>query len=285
MTGIPTAQDLAGSVHQLVSFPQVAFQISELLADGHSSAADLGELIADDPAMNSALLRVANSSFYGMRGGVSCAAHAATIVGMSQVRDLAFGICANATFKDIPNELILVEDFWKHSLYCAAAAQSIGHSAGVCANESLFTAGLLHDIGHLVMFHQAPDLSRESIQLALDESDGHSPYISEREVFGYDHMAVGAEMALHWKLPQFLIDCIQWHHEPYAYEGDSPAVLVVHLANGIADLAERGSVNLEDAPGIDERVFADLRFSLDDIARVVAETQESAKGLLRVFTS
>ncbi len=278
-----TAQELASNITQLTSFPDVAFRINDLLSDETSTAGDIGALIEPDPALSAALLRVANSAIYSVGGTVSSVDRAVAIVGFYEVRDLAFGICANTTFNGIPNDLITVEDFWKHSLFCATAAQSLGRRTKV--GESLFTAGLLHDIGHLVMFNQSPELSRQALQLSLDENDGLSPYLSERKVFGFDHMAVGAELARQWRLPASLRACIEFHHEPFACDEMTDAVLIVHLANSIAVLSELDSHDLGDAPPIDERAFARLRLSPDVIEETVAQTQESVAELLRVFVN
>ena len=280
-----TPHELAANITRLTSFPDVAFRINELLSDESSSAADIGALIEPDPALSAALLRIANSAMYSIGGTVSTVARAVTVVGLREVRDLAFGICANKTFEGIPNELITVEDFWKHSLYCAVAAQSIGRRAGICTGESLFTAGLLHDIGHLVMFNQCPEPSRDSLKLSLEENDGLSPYLSERKIFGFDHMQVGAELARQWRLPDRLLECIEYHHEPFAGDEATDAVLAVHLANSIAVLAELDSNNLDDAPPVDSRAFTELGLSPDVIPDVVAETRESVSELLRVFVN
>ncbi len=278
-----TSKELVGNITQLTSFPDVAFRINEAFSDENSSAADFVKIIEPDPALSAALLRIANSTLYGVGGTVSTIERAITIVGLREIRDLAFGICANATFQGIPNDLISVKDFWKHSLYCATASQSLGRKAKIHAADSLFTAGLLHDIGELVMFNQNPELSRAALELSLDENDGVTSYLAERKVFGFDHAEVGAELARQWCLPDSLRACIEFHHDPFASDIAVDAVLVVHLANSIAVLAELDSLNLEDAPPIDKRTFEKLGLSTDVIPEIVAETQESVKELLRVF--
>ena len=269
----------------MASFPDVAFRINEMLGDENSSASDIGAVIEPDPALSAALLRIANSAMYGIGSNVSTIDRAVTVVGLREVRDLAFGICATSTFKGIPNELITVEDFWKHSLFCAAAAQTIGRIAKIRNGESLFTAGLLHDIGHLVMFNQCPELSREALQLSLDENDGLTPYLSERKVFGFDHMAVGAELARQWRLPECLRLCIEFHHEPFSATDSAESVLAVHLANSVAVLAELDSDSMDDAPPIDERAFRELGVSEDTLREIVEETQAAVTELLRIFVN
>ena len=100
-------------------------------------------------------------------------------------------------------------------------------------------------------------------------------YQSEREILGFDHMAVGAELARQWRLPACLRECIEFHHEPFASDETTDAVRVVHLANSIAVLAELDSHSVSDGPAIDTRVFAKLRLGPDVIPAIVAETQDS----------
>ena len=219
-----TATALAKEVSRLVSLPDVAFRVDEMLRDENSGADEIGAVIEPDPALSAALLRLANSAMYGVGGNVDNVSRAVTVVGLREVRDLAFGISASQAFYGIPNELITVEDFWKHSLYCGVAARTLGKRAGI-VGDSLFTAGLLHDIGHLVMFSRHPVISRESLQHSLDYTDGLTPYLSEREVFGFDHMDVGAALASEWGLPDSLRACIAHHHEPFATDAVTDAAL------------------------------------------------------------
>ena len=279
------AAKLASKVTQLTSFPDVAFRINDMVSDENCGAVEICKLIKPDPALSAALLRLANSAMYPIGSTVDSVDRAVTIVGLREVRDLAFGICANTTFKGIPNDLITVEDFWKHSLYCASAAQHLAREARVCPGESLFTAGLLHDIGQLVMFNQAPSLSEAALRLCLDDSDGRSPYLAERQIFGFDHMEVGAELARHWRFPAGLRQCIEFHHEPFGSDECTDAVLVVHLANSIAVLAELGSDDLDDAPPIDLRVYDKLGLGPDVIPGTIEQTQGSVTELLRNFVN
>jgi len=280
---IPTPEQIVKKVTRLATFPEVAFRISELISDENSNAQDIGALIAPDPALSAALLRIANSAMYSIGGTINSVDRAVTVVGLREVRDLAFGLSANSTFQGIPNDLVTVEDFWKHSLYCAAAAQSIGRYARVCPGESLFTAGLLHDIGQLVMYSQCPALSEKCLALSLDENDGLSPHLSERKIFGFDHTDVGAELARQWRLPETLRDCIKYHHDPFSCDNPSDAMLVVHVANSIAVLAELDSYNLDEAPPFDSRSLDVLGIKPAILCETMAETRESVSELLRIL--
>ena len=279
-----TAEQLASNVTKLVSFPDVAFAIDEAINDEHSGAADIGSLILSDPALTAAVLRVANSAMYNVAGEVDCIDRAVSLVGMRELRDIVFGIYATATFQGIPNSLISVEDFWKHSLNCATAAQYIGRVARLRNPESLFTAGLLHDVGQLVMFSQDPDKSKEVLSQARDsDSDGMLPYLAEKEVFGYDHQAVGAAVAKQWNFPDSLVFSIAHHHDPYECDEVTDSLLVVHIANSVAVLAEIGSNDLADGPPVDPRAIEALNLPDDFVEKTLEFVNTRVPEMLSTF--
>jgi len=278
------AKDLASNVTQLVSFPDVAFAIDEAIADERSSVGDIGSLILSDPALTAAVLRVANSALFNVSGTVDNIERAVSIVGLRELRDIVFGIYATDTFKGIPNTLIAVEDFWKHSLYVAAAAQYLGRLAKLRNADSLFTAGLLHDVGQLAMFSQAPELSAKALRHSVDsDDDGMTPYIAEKAVFGFDHMEVGALIAREWQFPNSLVSALEYHHRPYDCDDVTPTLLVVHVANTVGVLGELQSENPEDGPAIDARAIEDLSLPDDYLLRTLEHLNERMPEMLRAF--
>lgn len=277
--------DLAVNAQQLASFPEVAFRIDEVLADERSSAADIGVLIESDPALSAALLRIANSAAYGSMAVADNLQTAVRIVGSREVRDLTYAICATETFKGMPNKLISFEDFWMHSLHCAVASQSVADCAKVGRGKSFFTAGLLHDIGQLVMFNQFPDLSQQALELSLEINDGRGICQAEKEVFGFDHTAVGEELARCWRFPETLRTAITYHHTPNECHEHQDIACVVHVANSVAVLAELESDNFEDAEQIDKKACEEIGIDTDSLLGIIDSTKEGAKELLYLFAN
>lgn len=280
---IDVPHELIQNVSQLVSFPDVAVRINKMLEDDNSSARDIGRVIESDPALSAALLRLANSAAYNKRGPVGSIDKAVIMVGSREVRNLTFAICAAETFKAIPNQLISVEDFWKHSLYCASAARLLADSATVECTDSLFTVGLLHDIGQLVMFNQRPHQSREALHISLEENNGLTPYLSERDVFGFDHMAVGAALATEWRFPDGLREGIARHHEPFSEDEPSNIAAIIHVANSVAVFAELDTASLDDIPPLDERVMTHLGLTTEHFAHIAEASRDCVADLLSLF--
>ncbi len=153
-----TPESLVASIEDLVTLPEVAMRIARMVEDPTSSATDIGLEISNDAALTARLLRVANSPAFGQLGKISTISRAITVLGVRQVRDLTVGLTAVRTFEGIGNELVTMESFWRQSVLCAVAAAHIAGRRGCGRAESPFIAGLLHDIGQLVIYSRAPDL-------------------------------------------------------------------------------------------------------------------------------
>lgn len=278
-------QQIADGVNRLVSFPDVAHRIDEMIADERSSSADIGRLVEPDPALSSALLRIANSAAFRPAAAIDSVETAVRVVGTKEVRDLTYATSTNQAFSGIPNDLISVEDFWRHSLYVAVISQNLASAARMCRGVSLFTAGLLHDIGHLVMFNQCPKRSREALRLSLDIDDGRSSCSAEQNIFGFDHTEVGAALARNWNFPDTLVAAIANHHAPFADDDQTEVAVLVHVANSIAVMAELESESFGDAPPIESA--ARERLGLDDksLLEIGAVSHAAVEELVGLFAS
>src|ERR1700736_3198746 len=166
-----TPEGLVADVDDLVTLPEVALRIAKMVDDPTSSATDIGREISNDAALTVRLLRIANSPAFGQHGKISTISRAITVLGVRQVRDLTVGLTAIRTFDGIANELFTMESFWRQSVLCAVAAANIASRRERGRSESPFVAGLLHDIGQLVLFNRAPELAREALLMSLDATD------------------------------------------------------------------------------------------------------------------
>jgi putative nucleotidyltransferase with HDIG domain len=241
-----TASELGRDVGGLITLPDVYLRISHLLDDPNSSAADIARVIAADPSFTLRLLRVANSPIYKTSQGVSTVARAVTVIGMAQIANLALSMSVASSFEGLPNALVSPANFWRHSLYCALAARHLAKVMGRCDRDALFTAGLLHDIGELVIFNRLPEQARTALMLVLDSGDEIPIHQAEQQVLGFDHADVGAEMARQWHLPPLLEECIAYHHRIEAAQKHPREVALIHICNVLAQMAE-----LDDFDGAD----------------------------------
>jgi putative nucleotidyltransferase with HDIG domain len=251
MMMVTSIEEVLDGVEELVSLPAACVRINEMVDDPTSSADDISQVITQDPALTARLLRIANSPFYGLASSVDTVARAVTVLGMRQVRDLALATTAVRAFEGIPNKLVSMQSFWEHSIYSALAARTLAEDCLKSRRESVFVAGLLHDVGQLVLYNRLPDLSRQSLEAVLDGPEELESQEAEHELMGFDHAEVGAELMRRWGLPENLRECVAFHHSPQMAEDHPKEVAIIHIANSIASMAELNSLDLGHAPRID----------------------------------
>jgi len=226
----------------LTSFPDIYFKIIEAINSPQSSAEYLAEIVSKDPSLAAKLLKLANSSFYGTSQPVETVSRAITIIGTKELAMLALGISAINVFKDIPPELIDMRAFWLHSLGVGILAKLLAQRSSL-SPEKYFVAGLLHDIGRLIIFKHLPRLSTK---ILLFSYSNLLPLVeAEKEILGFDHALVGNGLIQSWKLPPSLGKAIKLHHFPGQFTTIEDAI--IHLADFLAigiHLTEKGSLVL-----------------------------------------
>ncbi len=276
-------EKLVGDVATLVSLPEVVVRINELVDDPTSSADDIGRIVSQDAALTAKLLTLANSAMFGMQRKIDTVGRAIAVLGTRQVRDLTLGLSAVRAFTGIPNDLVSMGSFWHHSVLCAVTARAL---AGECARgrpDSSFVAGLLHDIGQLVMFNKLPDESRRALLMTIDAPNEPDLHLCEREILGFDHAVVGGALARRWRLPASLVECIEFHHDPARAQSHPLDVAIVHIANSAAVLAEVESDEFEDAPQVQPVAWEVTALGREQVLAVAAGARDAVEEIKALF--
>ena len=188
--GLGLAESLVADVAGLVSPPDICVKIGELIQDPKASTQSIGEIIIRDPNLTGRLLRLVNSSFYGLRTKVDTVSRAITVVGTRDLYALVLAISAVKSFSHLPNKLVNMDTFWRHSLYTALIARILAGRVDVLHPERLFVGGLLHDIGSLVVYSRLHELAREILLTA--KGDEEVFYHMEMEMLGFSHADLGS---------------------------------------------------------------------------------------------
>ena len=239
--------------------------------------------MSQDPSFTVRLLRVANSPFYGFPSAIDTVTKAVSVIGTSQIRNLALSMSVARTFAGLPNNLVSMDNFWHHSLYCALVARILAKQARKCDPEAVFTAGLLHDIGELIIFNRLPEPAKESLLLVLDQVDDLPVYLAERQIIGFDHAQVGGELARQWNLPPLLEECIAYHHSVAEAQRYPRETALVHLANILAQMAELDTLEPGDVSPIDPLAWEITGLDETVIELVVREAQEEIIEAEKLF--
>lgn len=214
------------------SLPTGMASIVSIATSDTATADDVAHAIMLDPALSTKVLRMANSAFYGRLTKAETVTQAVVTLGFSAVKTVA--LAASVVDHILPDEAIpglSWRDFWQHCVATGAAAELISRQAtgSKRGGESTFVAGLLHDVGKLVIAHNVPAEFARAVQRARD-SDGEL-LNAERTVLGTDHATVGALLAQEWRLPEALSQPIGNHHSDQPADAIPPIVSAVRGAN------------------------------------------------------
>lgn len=277
-------REIVAGVSNLVSLPQAYFRINQMLNDPRATAAQLGEVISHDPALTARLLRFVNSPIYAMRNPVDSVSRAVSILGMQELRMLALASSVGNAFQQPPADLVDMAAYWHHSVFTGIVAKQLGKRCQLHSVDRLFVAGLLHDVGHLVLAHQAPHAMRKIV--ALLPKYPYQRCQMEQKLLGCDHSEVGAELMRQWQLPDSLWIPVRYHHAPEQAPDFAVEVSLVHMANAIADGVEpsrRSDAPLTSSPisrkaweltGLDEAAIAPIvqeaNLELFDMLNIIA---------------
>lgn len=204
--------ELLEHVDDLPPLPAVAAKVMTVAEDAKASAGDLASVLAADQVLTAKLIKVSNSAFYGYARKVSTVREAIVVLGFKQVRQIAVGAAMMGGFKRnmFQGELFDLDLFWGHSMAVAVAAEALAKKTRVCKPEDAFTAGILHDIGRLIIRKGRPDEFERAIRMASTGSV--SLHAAEIRATGFAHDEVGRALAEQWKFPSHLTDAIEGHH-------------------------------------------------------------------------
>lgn len=190
--------------------PEVVAEAIDLLGQPDTDMAVVAEAIGRDPALTAKLLKVANSPYYGMRQVVGSLKLALVILGAREVRNILIGVTMLDTFDDQRTAPITRGNFWEHSFRVGALAKRIAEHHNLRFLGEDFIAGLLHDIGKLVLYRQLP---REYAPVYQQAASTHTEIEGiENQTFGFDHSDAGGAVAQAWNLPETLRDAVFYHH-------------------------------------------------------------------------
>lgn len=230
---------LLDDVEGLVSPPEVCMRMFELIHSPSTSVTDIANLVSVDPNLTTRVLRMANSAFYRFRRKIDTVSRAITVIGTTELYQLVLSISAVKSFNNLPNELVKMETFWRHSVYTGLLARALAVRADVLHPERLFVAGVMHDIGSLILYHQRPEAMRDILVIA--EGDEEVMYQAEMDRFGFSHASVAAYLMDSWQLPEELIFSIKWHHQPELAEKAGMEAHILFLANHLVNESEQGN--------------------------------------------
>ncbi|MDR2578144.1 MAG: HDOD domain-containing protein [Chitinispirillales bacterium] len=258
------------AIKSLQTQPAVIAKISQMLQNPATNADELGYAIRTDQVLASTVLKLVNSAFYGFPGKIGSISHAIVLLGFSTVKNIVLTASVHEMFKmntDADTGSFNAPSFWEHSLACGVAAQCLAQVVGYDNKEECFVAGLLHDIGKVVLFQVAPDEFTRVIDCTNKTRTLF--YDSECKLLGINHQEVGGMLIEQWRLPPQILNAVSYHHTPASItEGDSRLASIVHCADIFARALGYGNGGDSKIPMINDNVWDSLKLDSVDLLRL-----------------
>lgn len=229
----PSLAQIVGGLRALPSLPTVVMDLLQTMGEDEVDVERLARGIGNDQALAAHTLRVANSPFYAMQGKIDTIAEAITVLGFVNVRSLVTTAGIAAVWPASETTGFAPRIFWRHCLSVASCAQTLAPYARL-RPEILFLAGLLHDIGRLVLVATHPAAFAETLRRRAQEDC--LMVDAENLVLGFDHAQIGGELCRHWRIPESIADAVERHHRVNQRTAAVSADMadVVHIADAIA---------------------------------------------------
>lgn len=239
--------------------------------ESRAPAGRLADVLGRDQALATRLLRMANSAYYGLQSEVASVQRAVSVLGTGEVRALVLAVAASgiAAKSSLPVAFDLA-GYWRHQLCVAACCRMLARRVSPGDADVLYTAGLLHDIGKLLMAGLCPE-AWQAVQVLMDEEGLETAEAEERH-WGLDHGVIGARLLSYWDLPSALTEPVNWHHAPQYAGAHEHNARLLNLADRLLLMYERGD-------GVMPRPLADdlVAFGLD-ASSIAAELATLLEG-------
>lgn len=275
-------KDLISAVSDVIMLPETCMRVNDMANDPLYSAADIAEVVRKDPGMTAKLLKIANSPFFGFPCRIDTVPKAIAIIGTDELRQLVLATSVIKLFTGLPNELVSMETFWRHSLRCAIIARCLALHLHEPNPEHYFTSGLLHDIGYLIIYRELPELAAKTLQHSTQNQG--IVYIIEQEIIGFDHAEVGGELLRKWNLPAEQIEAVAFHHTPSLARQFPRHAAIIHIANYLAStMLANMSADMETTEALDMQTLELTGLTLDVLQRILKEADVLFNDTLEVI--
>lgn len=267
--------------NEVASPPVVYHKLKDAIRDPESTFQDFADIIRADSGLSSRLLRIVNSSFYGLSTSVDSVTHALNILGVDQLGDLALATVVMSKFNGIPKDLVNLDMFWKHNIACGLMVKEIAVLFGETNTEKFYLMGLLHDIGSLVMYKEASAISRTCLSRA--EYEGRHLYQVEQEELGFCHAELGGELLKRWRISDPLVESVQYHHNPLEAPKFPKFVSIVHIADIVVYEMGLGGSGEFFIPPLGRKVLEFLQLEKKQLTELKSSVNDSFEEVFQMF--
>jgi putative nucleotidyltransferase with HDIG domain len=258
------------SINTLPTVPGVLKRLSGIIEKPRITLVEISSFISNDPALTTKVLKMVNSAIYGFPGRIASVSHATMLLGLNVIKGLLLGVSVFELMQKTMNGL------YEHSLACAIASRVIAQKKGMKEPEEISVAGLLHDIGKVILLLQF----QKEYEAAMNEAQTKniSIFDAEQIQFNATHANVGSWLAEKWRFPRNLIEVIEFHHRPALSKTAPMETSIVHMADLLVRARGFGFAGENLVPEVSPVAFELLKLSDADIKDVLKELEDNMES-------
>jgi HD-like signal output (HDOD) protein len=277
LKGDPLKKKILGTVGQLPPMPQTVLKARQIMSNPGSDFKELGDLLETDQAIAAKVLKLANSSYYGLSGKISSIKHASVVLGHKALGELiTMGGTASILGKNLEGYGLDAGQLWRHSLGVAFGSRIIANRKNPALANDAFTSGLLHDAGKLILNPYL--MERKELFDQLIAGGQESFLAAEKTLLEFDHAEIASEVCEKWNIPQSLATAIRYHHHP-SKSGEDELTYMVHVADGISLMAGLGLGIDGMMYELEDGALELLGIKEEELNDIMAEVLQSVKSI------
>lgn len=273
------------TVTNLPSLPMVVSTIIQLVKNPKTSADDITKIIRTDPSLTAKILKLVNSAYYGFPREIKTLSSAIMILGFNDVKNLAMSATVFEIFSDDNQDVTFSrEKLWQHSVAVAVTARMLAERSKYREPEEVFIAGLLHDIGKIII----DKIWHDHFIQVLDMVSKQKSFFKEAEmaVMGITHAEIGMLLCEHWNMPQILCQAVCYHHSPKNAPAEIfPITAFIHAADVFTRIKKIGSGGDMIVPSFDKEVWYFLNIKPEALPKIyekIAEEVSKAESFFKM---
>ncbi len=277
---------------ELPTLPSVVYELSRVINDPMSSTSDVERIMANDQSLTIKVLKLANSAYYAIPGGVTSLQRAIGYIGYDTIHQLVLSASIVNALNSESSEKFDLNQFWKHAIGVAMAAEATAKFVHYKTPSDLFTCGLIHDMGKVAAFIIAPDMFLETVQYA--QANGLSMHEAEEQLGVPKHTVLGRELANKWRLPAMIQASAAHHHQKEInLRGGLSSEMnnivdIIYLSNLLIHALQFGHSGHVKVLGVPKDVLERMRLTPEKLKELIAKIRESiasADGFLKIIGS
>ncbi len=272
----PDLENIIQKDENLATLPDIFNRLMAAVNDPKCTSHHLAEILGNDPALCAKLLKLVNSPVYGLMRKIESMERAVTLVGINEISKIALSISVISMFRDIPEEIMDMRKFWSHCIGCGLVAEIISEEMHI-SSERLLVAGMLHDIGRLIMLKNHPRTTLYAMHKA--RSKRLPLHAVEKDIWGFDHCEVGQRILELWSLPDFLVQTARYHHG-YEKSDYKQEIGIIQLADCLVQAMFMGYSGNSFIPGVPACLWDEPGISPRSIAGIFTQAQYRAEEMI-----